>query len=896
MADSAHVTPGEVRLDRWAGAAGVADPERVRVVLDRLGSETVRALDDRAAAAVVAIAGASDSLGAFVAEDDEALGALADLDRPWPLDASSPEALARSHRLVFLQIAARDLLGLDGLAEVVAARSALAVEAIRRSLQLAETPDLVVVAMGKLGAGELNFVSDVDVLLVGDGDPVARNRDARRFLEVANRCVRIDTGLRPEGRDGPLVRSVDSYRAHWERWAAAWEFQALLKAVPVAGPKDLREAFDAAASSALWSRPFGRDELREIRRLKSRAEDELRRTGRAEREVKRGPGGIRDIEFSIQLLQLVHGGADELLRVRSTMAALDRLVAGGYVDADEAETLRRAHELLRRIEHRLQIVNEQQTHTVPDDRDARRRLARTLGYRGEAEGGPTELFDHDLAMHRLAVRRVHEGWYFRPLLDAFAAGRGGSAAADDMTATRLDAFGFRDPVRTRQAVTELSQGLTRSSSLMRQLLPLVLDWLSTGPDPDLGLLGLRRLATGEQRTVRLVSTFRDSAQTARQLCELLATAPIATELLEANPDLVERLDDVGRLRTATPEQLRASAWEAVGWRTDPDEAQLALRRWHRRHLLGVIARDVAGHAEVAEVGSDLTALAEAVVETALALADPQVPFAVIGMGRLGGRTLSYGSDVDLLFVHDGDGEAGRVEAERVAASLLRMLRGPTAATRVIDVDADLRPEGTKGPMTRSLDSYTAYLDRWAEVWERQALLRARSVAGDVRVARGFTDLVEFGAWRRRPTPDDAREIRRIKARVEGERIPRGVDPWRHLKLGPGGLADVEWTVQLLQWTAGVRGRATTAALGRLVEVGIVDPDDAAVLSDAYWWCEKVRNRAWLTLGAGDVLPESLDRLATLARSLDSSPSDLIESHRRRVRRSRRVVERLFYDR
>ncbi len=869
-----------------------AEPRRVRLVLDRVVSEHGTAPDDETIDAVIAVAGASDSLGDLVAEDPAAVAVLADLEAPVPLDDADPATLQRSHRRAFLRIAACDLTGRSDLVATTAALSELATALIEASLRIAGADRLAVVGMGKYGAHELNFVSDVDLLLVSDDDPDEAARAARRFLEVAGRCVRIDTSLRPEGRDGPLVRTLESYRSHWERWAAPWEFQALLKAAAVAGPEALCHGFDGAASEALWSRPFERDDLRQIRRMKARAEEDIARRGLADREVKRGRGGIRDIEFSVQLLQLVHGAADPALRVRSTLAALRELVGGGYVDAGEADTLAGAYRLLRTVEHRLQLVNEQQTHTVPTDREQRRRLARTLGYRGEAGGGPTELFDRDLAMHRLAVRRVHEGWYFRPMLEAFArVSQDGDAVSASMTATRLDAFGFRDPVRTAQAVRELATGLTRSSRLMRQLLPLLLDWLSSGPDPDLGLLGLRRLATGEQRTLRLVTAFRDSAETAHRLCDLVSTAPIATEILEANPDLVERLADATRLQTSSRSELLTSAWEAVGWREQDDDRQLSLRRWFRRHLLGIVARDVAGVADTAEVGTDLALLTEATIETALRLVAPTVPFAVVAMGRLGGRQLAYASDVDLVFVHDGD---DRQEAERIATSLIRILHGATPASRIVAVDLDLRPEGRQGPLARSLDSYTVYLERWAEVWERQALLRSRPIAGDDAVGRGFSALVQHTSWIGPPSDDDRREIRRLKARVEAERMPRAVDPWRHYKLGPGGLTDVEWTVQLLQWDAGIRSRNTLTALERLADAGVVSAGDAALLADAHRWCDMIRNRTWLCLGQGDALPEAAEPLGVLARSLDTTTTDLVEQHRRIMRRARRVVERRFY--
>lgn len=872
-----------------------AAPNRVAVVLARV-ADRIGPPGDLLADRIALVAGASDTLGDLLAESEAALGVLEDLDRRVPLTAETPAALARSHRLEMLRLVARDLAGIDDLEATVAGRTALAESLTDVVLAAVDAPGLVVVGMGKTGAAELNYVSDVDLVFVSAGELEADERAARRFVDLASAACRIDVGLRPQGRDGPLVRTVSSYRAYWDRWARPWEFQALMKARPLAGPADVASGFAEAASRAVWERPFDAESLREVRHLKARVEAEVRARGLTDLEIKRGPGGIRDIEFSAQLLQLVHGRADAALRVASTTGGLTQLAAGGYVAADEATALIDAYRFLRRLEHRLQITREQQTHTLPADRGARRRVARSLGYHGDPSDGPTERFDRDLRAHQLRVRNLHHSWYFRPLLEAFA---GTGSLPEAVTSTRLEAFGFRDLTRTRQAVAELSSGLSRTSRLMRQYLPLVLDWLSEGPDPDRGLLGLRRLAEGEQRSRTLAVTFRDSAEAARRLCHLVALSPVATDVLIADPDLVERLGDDARLVRSATADLSESAWEAVRYRPDLVARQRALARWYRRHLLGVIARDAIGSIGVTEVGSDLTALAETVLGTALRLAEPQVPMAVIGFGRLGASELAYGSDLDVVFVFDGSGAADVAEAERVAAVVLRLVHGATPATRILPVDADLRPEGRDGPLARSLDSYTVYLERWAEVWERHALIRARAVAGSDDVGRGFEALAARALWSRPPSGADRREVRRMKARIERERIPAGVDPGRHVKLGPGGLADVEWTVQLLQWTAGIRRRPTRDALGRLVAADVVDPADAAVLSEALDWADNYRNRAWLAVGDGDVVPGRSEVCTVVARALaplvtPATAGALVEHHRRVTRRARKVVERLFY--
>jgi glutamate-ammonia-ligase adenylyltransferase len=306
---------------------------------------------------------------------------------------------------------------------------------------------------------------------------------------------------------------------------------------------------------------------------------------------------------------------------------------------------------------------------------------------------------------------------------------------------------------------------------------------------------------------------------------------------------------------------------------------------------------VLGAADVPVVGTDLTALAEACVGAALAALEPGVPFAVVALGRFAGGELSYASDLDVLFVHEGSTPADHEEGLRVASGVLRFLGGATPAQRIYDVDADLRPEGRQGALSRSIDGYAAYYERWALTWERQAMARARPVAGDAALGARFLALLDEAVWGRPFGPDDEREVRRMKARIERERIPPGEDPEFHLKLGRGSLSDVEFTVQLLQMRTGTRAPSTMVGLDRLAAAGVVGAEDADVLRAAYRFCERTRNRWWLVGSAPptvDALPQRPGDLSHLARSLDTSGTRLREEYRRVTRRARRVVERLFY--
>ncbi|HEY2815206.1 MAG TPA: bifunctional [glutamine synthetase] adenylyltransferase/[glutamine synthetase]-adenylyl-L-tyrosine phosphorylase [Acidimicrobiales bacterium] len=846
--------------------------------------------------AAEAVRNASRSLSRLLDADPDASAVLDHLDQRAPVDESSIDTLVRWKRFEFLRIAARDLLGIDQLEAVADSLADMAADVFDAAARLAGADGIAVIGMGKLGGCELNYASDVDVMLLSAPaiDPEVATRQATNVIDIARRCFRVDLNLRPEGRDGALVRTLASYEAYWEQWAEPWEFQALLKARPVGGDRDLGRAFADSASAHLWSRPFTAESLRATRAMKARAESEVARRGLSDRELKLGPGGIRDVEFAVQLLQLVHGGADPELRVRGTLVALNELADAGYVGRRDADLLATAYRFLRTVEHRLQLDDEQQVHALPVDPIELDRLARILGYVGTASAGAAGLFLDELRQHQSEVRAIHQRLWFRPLLENFARDHD-RVLTEEVAATRLAAFGFTDVDRTRQAVRELTRGLTRSSRLMQQMLPLLLDWLSSSPDPDLGLLGLRNLASGPQRSMELATAFRESPEVAQRLCRLLGTSRLLGEQLRRNPDTIDSLGDPDALRLRSREELIAGTRAALGWRAGTAERWLALKRFTDREGLRIAAHDVLDLIAVDEVANALTNLAEATLEAALDVLEPPLPFAVIALGRLGGGELSYASDLDIVFVYDGTTAEDFALAERVATTLLSSIGGNRP--HIYDLDPDLRPEGKDGPLARSLEGYCEYFERWAAPWERLALIRARPVAGDRALAARFMGVRDAFVWDTPFTDEDRREIRRIKARVEHERIPAAEDPQYHLKLGRGTLSDVEFCAQLLQLERRVPSPGTTTALDELQAAGALTVDDHDVLAESYRFCERTRSRWFLVNSApADFLPPQLDQLARLAVSLGTSPRQLRDDYRKVTRRARRVFERLFYGR
>lgn len=764
------------------------------------------------------------------------------------------------------------------------------------------TPPLAVIAMGKWGGRELNYWSDIDLLFVYEGgaaDAAVANRVAGSVMRrLANGGVdgvvlRADADLRPEGTRGPLARSLEAYRSYYGRWAEPWEFQALLKVRPAAGDPTVAESFLSLVREVLWPETINPDSIRALRSVKARVEE-----GASPGDLKRAPGGIRDIEFAVQMLQLVHGRFDQELRQTGTLELLGALAEGGYVDPDDAATLSTAYRWLRNAEHRIQLWDLRPTHELPPDESERERLARAMGYRDTAERTARAAFEKDLVAHRSVVRRIHEDLYFRPLLEAFGA-TPATGLSREGAELRLRALGFRDVPGAVRTFEGLTAGLSRRSRLMQQMLPLILDWLADSPDPDLGLDQLRLLAASGTDHGELITTLHDRPVVGQRLAYLLGSSRLLGRYLDRIPEFVPRLDNETALvelhnRTELEERLR----RRLGARPDQD-ALGTLRRFSRRHFLRVAARDLLGMAEVERTMRDLTAGADAAVSAATWLSAPPQGFAVIALGRWGGEELAYASDLDLLYIYEDplDGET----AEKIAASLRELLAKPGQDGVAWDLDARLRPEGRSGPLVRSLASYRAYYERWAETWEFQSLVKARPVAGDPDMGGRFMAMIEPFIWRD-PFPFEAVvEIRQMKARMEKQRIPMGEDPDFHLKLGPGGLIDVEFLAQMLQLLHGGRRRelrttATLQALTRLEEFGLLTGEQASELAEAYRFCTHVRNRLYLQAGRGhDALPRDPAEEWRLALSLGySRRGDLREDYRRLTRRARRIFEDVFF--
>ena len=836
--------------------------------------------------------------------------------------------------------------------------------------------DLAIIGMGKCGARELNYISDVDVVYViapvpaselpdeGVG-PLTEQDCAQIGTELVHALTKaimapaaepplweVDANLRPEGKDGPLVRTVESYVRYYKRWAENWEFQALLKARPIAGSAHLGEKYARAIEPFVWESAARDSFVESVQAMRARVTDNIP-AAQLERQIKLGPGGLRDVEFTVQLLQLVHGRTDPAVRTKSTLDSLAALTRASYISRADTEAFSRDYKKLRLLEHRIQLMHLRRTHLMPDRAGEQRALARSLV---PAERMGTLSAEQMLkAWQKLKrnVRSLHERIFFRPLLAAVSTlSRDEVALSDQAAQDRLAALGYRDPRGAMRHIEALTNGVSRRAEIQRHLMPVLLGWFAEGVDADAGLLGFRLVSESLGTTSWYLRMLRDSPAAAERLCQILSSSRYITDLLEDAPTSITWLDKVADLQPLSAGALKAEITSLLSRHEDSADAMRAVRYLRRREILRIAMGDALNLLNVQQVCTGLATVDECTIGAALALAEreeanvgerdekttpqksdaPQrdsqeaagenpeeeqrnpllTEITVIAMGRLGGAENGFGSDADVMFVHrpvEGadEGEA-QTQANRIVNRLMQLIKQPVRpairAERPLEVDADLRPEGKQGALVRSLDSYRAYYERWAETWEFQALLRARPIAGSEDLGSAFVELIDPYRYPREFTVEQAQQVRRMKARVEHERMPHGADRTRQLKLGRGGLSDVEWLVQLIQLqhaheVEGLRTTSTLEALDAAVEANLVAAKDAEVLRDAWLLATKIRGGNVLRgVRQSDLLPTLRDALEAVARWSGYTPGSarqLEEDYLRVTRNARKVYERLFFE-
>lgn len=817
-----------------------------------------------------------------------------------------------------------DLAGatLDAGLELARAQLSTAENSVSFPAQEVLATRVAVIGMGKCGARELNYISDVDVIFVAEP---SQDLESSRAMEIGTKLVtrmmrimdevgtepplwQVDANLRPEGKSGALVRSLDSHQSYYERWAESWEFQALLKARPIAGDQALGSDYISRIWPKVWESTVRENFVDSVQKMRQRVTDHIP-ASEVDAQIKLGPGGLRDIEFTVQLLQLVHGRVDESIRVRDTLGALEALSNGSYIGREDADRFSAHYRFLRLLEHRIQLSAMRRTHLMPTDESSRRSIARAVSLEMT-----TEQLINRWEKVKLEVRDLHQQLFYRPLLSAVS-----GLSQEDLELTsaqaqeRLAAIGFGDTKGALAHISALTSGLSRRAAIQRQLLPVLLQWFAEGTDPDAALLAFRRLSEDLGDSHWYLRMLRDSSGAAKRMTQVFSTSRLATNLFEKIPEAAAWFDREDELEPDTLEALKAQFEAIVSRHDDAELAAASIRAIRRKETLRVGMGAALGIIDLERTSQGLTDLTEsylvAIQEIATKfLIEKQGPLchelAIVAMGRFGGAELGFGSDADVMFVYRVLGEdvnKAQAEAEILVSEIRRLSSDQSLE---FELDLDLRPEGKNGPIVRSIDSYAAYYKRWAGTWESQALLRARLISGEQEVAGSFIELINRYRYPKQIENSAIVEIRRIKARVEVERLPQGADPKRHLKLGRGSISDVEWLVQLLQLQHAsanpqIQTPHTLPALEQMEASGLVTGSDARVLKEAWVLSSLIRSNAMLYLNKRtDVLPMDrlqLEGIARLTGYPRGGASSLEQDYLAATRRGRAVFEKLFFD-
>ncbi len=914
-----------------------------------------------------------------------ALQLLRGLNPSDPTDIDRLHVRLRQHKFrEVLRIALRDLSGRAMLPESAAELAHLASASFETALRFhyrrlcaqhgapqGRTADgasgFCILGMGKLGGEELNFSSDVDVLYLYEQDGQTQGGPAgsldhfafyARLAEDVTRAVgaaldggfvfRVDLDLRPEGRAGPIVNSLRGLEIYYEAQGAAWERFAWLKARPIAGELRVGDEALRRLQPFVYRKYVDLQAIEAMRALKARAERESAKRGGL--DLKLGPGGIREVEFFAQALQLLHGGRDANLRERNTLRALDRLLYAGLITARDRDALSEAYLLLRKLEHRVQMVSERQTHQMPTEPQERERLARRSGFLS------AQALEAELSRHRAQVQARFSdllrvaGGEPDPVDNSAQIAADPLVSAEDLTEA-LRRLGFADP---ESSTAEFARMRKRRGTPFSPSAPPELAagaaWLvaeiAKVPDPDRAARHLADLfgqLAEPQATSRL---FASSPRTARLLLSLFGSSDFLSRSLLRHPELIDQLVHRGSAPLSRERsELRAALHARLAAHPADDvESQLSeMRRFHNEEVLRIGLHDVAGALEPEAVGTQLSDLADVSVEACLALAtmeierrdgalvrtdvtQPAPSLVVIALGKLGGREIGYHSDLDLIFLYAGDGESSgprhasaHEQFARIAQRMISHLSIPLPEGILYRIDTRLRPSGSAGPLVISFDALARYhsapsssdaskrsetpkiagagesAPRVAWLWERQALLRARAVAGDAGLfARAEREVLEQSLFRPLDAParaEAARELLSMRERMERE-IAAESHARYNSKVGRGGLVDVEFAVQLLQLIHGhahpsIRMQSTPGALQSLAQEGLLEPAEADPLARGWRFLRRLESRLRIVRDRPiDHLPTEGRELVLLARRLgysgaaDAATSALLSDYAR----------------
>ena len=896
------------------------------------------------------------------------------------------KALRCFKRREIVRIAARDLNGLAPLEEVMAELSDLASSTLQVAYQVCRRclvrdhgvpvligentslceAEMTVIGMGKLGGRELNFSSDIDIIYFYESDKgetagiesasggrkgvVSLHAFFNKLGEMISKALsqitedgfvfRVDVGLRPEGKSGDMAVSLRSAEIYYESWGQSWERTAMLKARPVAGSLALGEQLLKTLQPFIYRKYLDYNLIEDMKQMKQKIDASLARSREGEINLKLGRGGIREIEFFIQALQLVYAGKNPKLRERNSLQALDTLLAANLLSENDHLKLRDAYRFLRSVEHRIQVVQERQTHNLPGKEEEMLALARRSGY---LRRNGLERFREVLEEHRGNVsfiygtlfhsrdeqldQEVHPQALF--LLDPKA----DADLVKDMLAERH----FEDVERAYGNLVSLRRGpvkgnlAERSRRILEKITPLLLQEIFESPDPDLALTNLERFMTVIATRSSYYALLAENRQTIKLLVSLFGMSEFLSKILINHPELLDSLVARSSSSDSKSKESMLDELSALLEQSDYFEDHLDIvRRYRNEEFLRIGLSDIHGRMLQGEVTSQLSLLGEACLEAAFRLAVAELQrfgrptwqrdgacaaanLAIIAMGKLGGGELNYHSDLDIIFVYDHqgytDGEKQISNHEyfaKLAQKIISILTMQTREGYVYKIDTRLRPSGNAGPLVTSLESFLDYHRTEAQIWERQALTKARVVLGDGNLAGQLHDIIRHTIYGATIDNEGRQEIRRLRMRMEHELAKETAGNY-NIKTGRGGMVDVEFAVQYMQLREGfhhssLRTPSTVVALKEIGTLGLLPEGSGQTLLTGYKFLRKLENRLRIIndFSTNDLSGTRL-YLNKLARRLGYDPklknpgAALICDYEEMTGKIRDVFDRLFVE-
>ncbi|MFZ4858810.1 MAG: bifunctional [glutamate--ammonia ligase]-adenylyl-L-tyrosine phosphorylase/[glutamate--ammonia-ligase] adenylyltransferase [Desulfuromonadaceae bacterium] len=898
--------------------------------------------------------------------------------------AALQKALRCFKRQDIVRIAARDLSGLAPLEEVMRELSDLASSTLQVAYQVCRRclirdhgapvlagenaslfeAEMTVIGMGKLGGRELNFSSDIDIIYFYESDKgetsgiesssgskkgiISLHAFFNKLGEMISKALsqvtedgfvfRVDVGLRPEGKSGDMAVSLRSAEIYYESWGQSWERTAMLKARPVAGSLALGEQLLKTLQPFIYRKYLDYNLIEDMKQMKQKIDASLARSREGEINLKLGRGGIREIEFFIQALQLVYAGKNPKLRERNSLRALDTLLAANLLGEDDHLKLREAYRFLRSVEHRIQVVQERQTHNLPLKEEEMLALSRRSGYlRSNGLGRFREVLEE----HRDYVSFIYGTLFhsrdakleqdIHPQVLFLLDPKADADLVKDMLAERH----FEDVDRAYENLLSLRRGpvrgnlAERSRRILEKIAPLLIQELFDSYDPDLALTNLERFMSVIATRSSYYALLAENSATIKLLVSLFGMSEFLSKILISHPELLDSLVSRSGSSISKEKETMQEELATLLEQSDYFEDHLnILRRYRNEEFLRIGLNDIHGRLMQGEVTSQLSLLGEVCLAAASRLAGEELGrfgrptwqqggdsaeahLAIVAMGKLGGGELNYHSDLDIIFVYDHQGvtDGGKQISNheyfaKLAQKIISILTMQTREGFVYKIDTRLRPSGNSGPLVTSLDSFLEYHRKEAQIWERQALTKARVVHGDEVLAGQLHDIIRQTIYGTTIDDEGGREIRRLRMRMENE-LAKESDGNYNIKTGRGGMVDVEFAVQYLQLKEGchypgLRTASTVVALKEISTLGLLPEGNAGTLLAGYKFLRKLENRLRIIhdYSAND-LSGSRTYLNKLARrmgydqKLKNPGTSLICDYEEITGKIREVFDRLF---